>query len=300
MAEGLLLVDKPSGMTSHDVVAVVRRIAGIRRVGHAGTLDPLATGLLVLSCGRATRLIEYLVGTDKTYEATIRLGQATDSYDSEGVVTATAPVNSTAEEVAATLARFVGQIEQRPPRFSAVKRDGRRAYKLARAGEEFELPTRPVTIHSLELLSFGSPELRLGISCSSGTYIRSLAHDIGQELGCGGHITALRRSTVGRFQIADSVPLNRLTAENIADHLLPVDTAAAALPELTFDIDDAKRLMNGLKVARTESENVGQLARAYSPGRAFLGIVAAEEGYWRPRKMFVPPVKFTENRQHDA
>ena len=197
MTSGILLLDKPIGPTSHDAVARVRRAAGLRRVGHAGTLDPLASGLLLLGLGPAARFLEYLVGLDKTYETTVRLGQATTTYDAEGEVTAERPVDVSAAQLAAALDAFRGPIRQRVPPHSAVKRDGRPLYESARRGVTLDLPEREVVIHALDLLAFDPPFVSLRVACSSGTYIRSLAHDLGAALGSGGHVAALRRTAVG-------------------------------------------------------------------------------------------------------
>jgi tRNA pseudouridine55 synthase len=198
---GVLCVDKPLGMTSHDVVGRTRRVAGLRRVGHAGTLDPLATGVLLLCLGRAARLIEYLVGHDKVYETTVRLGQTTATYDAEGEVLAERPfLHLTLSQIEAALEAFRGDIVQQPPIYSAIKQGGQPLYKLARQGKtEVARPYRPVTIHELTRLSWEPPHLSLRIACSSGTYIRSLGYDLGEALGCGGHLSALRRLAVGRF-----------------------------------------------------------------------------------------------------
>jgi tRNA pseudouridine55 synthase len=174
---GLLILDKPTGLTSHDAVQRVRRISGVRRAGHAGTLDPLASGVLLVCVGPATRLVEYLVGHDKTYETTVRLGQTTTTYDAEGDITRERPVRVDESQIAAALDAFRGAIRQQVPAFSAVKRDGQPLYKAARRGDEMELPLREVVVHSLELLVFEPPLLSLRVACSSGTYIRSLVHD---------------------------------------------------------------------------------------------------------------------------
>jgi tRNA pseudouridine55 synthase len=204
---GLLVINKPIGLTSHDVVNKVRWLSGIRRVGHAGTLDPLASGVLLLAVGRATRLIEYLVGRSKRYQAVVRLGQETDTYDREGEVVAERPVQVTDSQLEAALERFRGPIEQVPPMFSAVKQGGQPLYRLARRGQAVERPARAITIYELSLLDWRPPEIELLIHCSSGTYIRSLAHDLGQVLGCGGHLATLRRLAVGDFTLDQAVPL---------------------------------------------------------------------------------------------
>ena len=284
---GILCVDKPLGITSHDVVGRVRRVAGLRRVGHAGTLDPLATGVLLLALGRATRLIEYLVGHDKVYETTVRLGQTTATYDAEGDVLEERPfTHLTLPKIEAALEPFRGDILQQPPIYSAIKKDGQPLYKLARQGKtDVERPYRPVTIHELTLLNWEPPYLLLRIHCSSGTYIRSLGHDLGETLGCGGHLSELRRLSVGDFGIETAVPLDDLTQDNIADYLLPPDTAVRHLPRLDLPETAAADILQGKPIPQT-GESLAELLRAYGPDGEFLGVVAAEDEQWRARKMF--------------
>lgn len=284
---GMLCVDKPLGMTSHDVVGRVRRVAGLRRVGHAGTLDPLATGVLLLALGRTTRLIEYLVGHDKVYETTVRLGQSTTTYDAEGEVVEERPfLHLTRPHIEEALNQFRGDILQQPPIYSAIKQGGQPLYKLARQGKtDVARPYRPVTIHELTLLSWEAPYLSLRINCSSGTYIRSLGHDLGEVLGCGGHVSALRRLSVGDFGVETAVPLTALTPDNITDYLLPPETAVRHLPRLDLPETAAADILQGKVVDQTEPFPA-ELARAYGPDGQFLGVVAAEDSQWIARKMF--------------
>ncbi len=285
--EGVLNIDKPGGLTSHDVVNRIRRLTGIRRIGHAGTLDPLATGVLLLCIGRTTRLVEYLVGHDKVYEVTVRLGQTTNTYDAEGEVVMERPfTHLTTIQIEQALVPFRGLIQQKPPIYSAIKKDGQPLYKLARAGVEVDVPAREVTIHRLELLDVTLPELRLRVNCSSGTYIRSLAHDLGEALGCGGHVTALRRTAVGDFGVADAVPLADLTAQNWPEYLLAGDTAVTHLPRLDLSADQKTALQNGLRPPRQPSQPQSHLLRAYDAAGQFVGIVTAHEEYLQARKMF--------------
>ncbi len=281
---GLLIIDKPAGPTSHDVVGRVRRVAGMRRVGHAGTLDPLASGLLLVGVGRATRLIEYLVGLDKVYETTVRLGQATTTYDAEGEVTAEKLVTVDEAAIRVALDAFRGTIRQRVPSFSAVKRDGQPLYKRARRGEVIDLPEREVTIHTLDLLAYEPPLLTLRVASSSGTYIRSLAHDLGQALGCGGHVVALRRTAVGRFTLADAVALDELTPELFDVRLLPPQAAVTHLTRVAFSADEARLLGQGQRPPAPDEVPPGDVA-AFGPDEQFLGIVTTEAGEWRARKM---------------
>lgn len=286
LVEGVLNVDKPRGMTSHDVVNHVRRASGVRRVGHAGTLDPLATGVLLLCLGRATRLIEYLAGQPKTYEAAIRLGQVTNTYDAEGEVVAERPVEVTASDITAALAQFRGPIRQRPPLYSAIKKGGQPLYKLARQGVEVEAPLRTVTIYELELLSWVTPTLTVRVVCSSGTYIRSLAHDLGKVLGCGGHVSALRRTAVGAFGVGTAVPLAELSGDNLRSFLLPADAAVRHLPRLELTSTDARRLQQGQRVAQQPDHPPAELVRVYDTAGRFIGVAVANGPYWQARKMF--------------
>lgn len=287
--QGILNIDKPGGMTSHDVVARVRRLVGIRRVGHTGTLDPLATGVLLVCLGRTTRLVEYLVGRPKTYETTIRLGQTTDTYDAEGTVIAEHPIAVAQSEVEAALARFRGPIRQQPPLYSAVKQGGQPLHKLARQdaarAAQIERPFRDVTIYELDLLAFRLPWLQLRIVCSSGTYIRSLAHDLGQVLGCGGHVAVLRRLAVGEFGVETAVHLDQLTANNWHGYLLPGEAAVAHLPRLHLTLEASEQLQQGKRLLRRAGQPTAELVAAYDEVGAFIGVVAAEEGYWRPKKI---------------
>ena len=289
---GVLNVDKPAGCTSHDVVGRVRRLAGLRQVGHAGTLDPMATGVLVLCLGRATRLLEYLTGQPKSYLAEVTLGATTDTYDAEGETVDRRPVTAvTHEQLDGALDAFRGEIMQRPPAYSALKRDGVPLYQRARAGEQVEVEARPVTVYSLELLAFDGQTVQLRIRCGAGTYIRSIAHDLGQALGCGGHLSALRRTAVGPFTVHDAVTLARLAeAGALPDALLPADAAVAHLPQVEMDAADAARLLHGQVIASAVPQPSG-LARAYGPDERFLGIVAFDprRQVWRPQKMLAGP-----------
>ena len=289
---GVLNIDKAAGWTSHDVVARVRRLAGQRQVGHAGTLDPLATGVLVVGLGAGTRLLEYATGQPKTYRAVITLGQTTTTYDAEGEVTTTSAVPPLSlDQVNAALDAFRGSIWQRPPAFSALKRDGVALYKLARAGEEVEVEPRPVTIYDLTLLALDGPRLELIVHCGAGVYIRSLAHDLGQALGCGAHLAALRRTAVGQFTVDRAVTLDQLAdaaqAGALAAHLLPVDALVAHLPRLETTQAEAERLLHGQTLAFGAASSDGELARAYNAQGEFVGIVRAdvERRLWRPHKV---------------
>lgn len=246
---GLLVVDKPPQMSSHAVVGRVRRILGTRRVGHAGTLDPMATGVLVLGVGRGTRLLHYLVGADKTYTATMRLGQSTTTDDADGELLGQVDASGcTLDDVRAAAATLTGEIEQVPSAVSAIKVDGRRAYARVRAGEEVSLPPRRVTVHDLRVdgARVVGPclDVDVRVDCSSGTYVRALARDLGTLLGVGGHLSALRRTRVGPFGLDDAVELEGLSADVRLRAL--GDAAAAFLPTRTLTADEAARVAHGV------------------------------------------------------
>ncbi len=221
LSEGFLLIDKPAGMTSHDVVDRLRRITGIRTIGHAGTLDPFATGLLIMGVGRsATKRLAEMMATEKEYVATARLGASSDTQDLTGVITETVDaVMPTREDIDAVLPRFTGAVMQVPPMYSAKKRDGKKLYELARAGEEVAREPIAITVHELEVLSYAAPDLTFRTRVSKGTYIRTLAHDIGATLGCGAYLTALRRTASGAHRVENASTLDELTPENWQEKL---------------------------------------------------------------------------------
>ncbi len=278
--DGILVVDKPCGMTSHDVVVQVRRLTGQKRVGHAGTLDPMAAGVLIVCLGRATRVVEYLTGLDKTYRAVIRLGVETDTYDADGQVVATRPVNLSETDLRSALSRFVGEIDQVPPMYSALKREGRRLYKLARKGVEVERPPRRVKVYDITLRAWqadGQPEATIDVRCSSGTYIRSLAHDLGAVLGCGAHLTALTRLASGSFTLDEAVKLADLEGlANLQGLLRPLDAALQGLPAITLDADQARRVTRGQAILwnGVEASTADSLYRVYNPDGTVVAIMA--------------------------
>ena len=294
MPDGFLIIDKPLTWTSFDVVAQVRRLVGERRIGHAGTLDPLATGVLPLALGRATRVVEYLSDAGKAYDAVVHLGVSTTTYDREGEVTYTAAPAQIPDlaQVAAALARFRGPQEQLPPMHSAVKQGGKRLYELARAGQEVERRPRPITISRLDVIEYTPPQLRLAVECSKGTYIRTLAHDLGTALGCGAHLAALVRTQHGPFSLAEAVPLDALAAAVTdgawAQHLQPLDRALTHLPALTLDADEARRVQQGQGLARlAPAGDAAPLARLYGPDGRLLALAAWQPatGRWQPTKV---------------
>jgi tRNA pseudouridine55 synthase len=264
---GLVVVDKPGGMTSHDVVARVRRLAGTRKVGHAGTLDPMATGVLVLALNRATRLLGHLTVTEKSYDATIRLGASTTTDDAEGEVVETRSTDGLTEDaVRAAVTAFVGEIDQVPSSVSAVKVDGKRAYARVRAGEQVELPPRRVTIHALEVTGVDLPDVRVTVHCSSGTYIRAIARDLGASLGVGGHLTALRRTSVGPFTLADARTLDDLSQELA---ITPIAEAArAAFPAVELGGEQAAHV----RVGRRLELSLDTVTALFAPDGEFLAL----------------------------
>jgi tRNA pseudouridine55 synthase len=275
-------VDKPSGWTSHDVVARVRRLIGQQRVGHTGTLDPLASGVLPVLLGRATRLADLVQSGRKTYVARLRLGMATDTDDAEGAVVAEQPVPSLSEPlVQEALAAFTGQIEQTPPRYSAVKIAGRRAYAIARAGGELALAPRTVTIYDLRLVDWSPELLTLEVTCSKGTYIRALARDVAARLGTVGHLASLQRTRVGPFQLSDSRGLDELAERGVASMLLPASRALPEAPSVCLDAGRAARFANGqaIHVAGLRGDDVW----VYDPVGRLIGLGAADGERLKPR-----------------
>jgi len=289
---GILNIDKPKGLTSHDVVAQVRRLSGQRRVGHSGTLDPLATGVLLLCLGQATRVSEYLVASEKTYRAGIRLGVSTDTYDSEGQVIQQAEwEHVTRDQVAKALQGMLGPLQQTPPMYSAIKHQGTPLYRLARRGETVERRPRQVMIHAADLLEWNAPHLEVRIRCSKGTYIRSLAHDLGQQLGCGAHLTSLTRLAVGRFQLEKAFTLDQVQAAaekgELRSLLLPMDAALQSLPSATVDADLAARIRFGQRIQLPGAPQ-GGLLRAYTTDGALLALLRSHrQGEWQPHKVFL-------------
>lgn len=246
--DGILLLDKPPGITSHDVVDRVRRTLGIRRVGHAGTLDPMATGLLVLGVGRATRLLRFLGELDKTYEGTGRLGQETDTLDAEGTVVRAAEVHVSEEELGEAMVTLVGDIEQRPPAYSAVKVGGRKLYQAARRGQAVEAPPRTVHVRSFDLLGFDGRDFEFRAVVSGGTYVRSLVAEVGGRLGCGAHLMRLVRTAIGAFSVADASPVDD------PGRPLPPERAVAHLPAYAVGPEEAAAARHGRCLAPTGIE----------------------------------------------
>jgi tRNA pseudouridine55 synthase len=278
-AEGLLLVDKPAGVTSHDVVDVVRRAHRTRKVGHAGTLDPMATGLLLIGIGRATRLLRFLGGLPKTYEGTLRLGVETSTLDAEGDVVREAAVDVTEAEVTAAMRALVGESLQRPPAYSAVKVGGRKLYEAAREGERLEADPRPIRVDAFDLVSFDPPDATFRVTCSGGTYVRVLAADVGAALMCGAHLKALRRTAIGPYAVDDAV------APDGAREPLPVDAAVGHLPRLDVDTQEALAASHGKPLG--PAGLTGPYA-VFGPEGRLIGVYEDDGPRARPQVILAP------------
>ena len=281
---GIVIIDKPAGWTSQDVTARLRRVFGTRRIGHGGTLDPMATGVLPVFVGRATRGVEFFEHAEKTYETELLLGVATDTEDTTGTVLLRREVSVTPEQLAAVLERFRGEIMQIPPMYSALKVNGQKLCDLARKGRQVERQPRPVTIHELTLLSREGDTLRLRVRCSKGTYIRTLCADIGEALGCGGCMQALRRTQAGEYTIAEAVPLQQLLeAAEPETYLRDVDTMFRGYPGVKLTVNQEKRCRNGNAFSVSLP---GGTYRAYSQSGEFLMLAKVEDGVMSTIKSF--------------
>ncbi|HEY4693212.1 MAG TPA: tRNA pseudouridine(55) synthase TruB [Bellilinea sp.] len=288
---GVLVVDKPVGLTSHEVVQIIRRGTYIRRAGHTGTLDPRASGVLVVLLGPAVRLSEYVSASDKRYQAVVLLGKTTDTYDADGRVLTSNPVdNITEAQFEETLQQFVGEIEQVPPPYSAIKIKGRKAYEMAREGEDFDLQPRKINVYSLELLEWAPPEAVIDVYCSSGTYIRSLANDLGKMLGCGAHLVGLRRTKSGRFTLRDAVPLRKLR-ESFDDgswyqYVIPAAEALSDWPSIELTEANVDAIRHGHRVPG--EAGIGKMARGISLDGELVALLEfdAASNEWQPKKVF--------------
>jgi tRNA pseudouridine55 synthase len=277
--EGLVLVDKPAGITSHDVVDVVRRRLGTRKVGHAGTLDPMATGLMLIGVGRATRLLRYLSGLDKAYEGTARLGVRTDTLDADGEVLETRAVTSPRNDLAEAMARLTGDLMQVPPAYSAVKVGGRTMHEAARKGEVLPAQARPVCVRTFELSSYRPPDFEFTVSCSSGTYVRVLVSDVGDRLGCGAHLTRLVRSSVGPFLLEEAVPPDEVAEPR------PVETVVRHLPRVDLIADEATAASHGRPLAPA---GIGGPYGVYDPDGNLVGVYRDEHAKAVPEVILAP------------
>lgn len=299
---GILCIDKPQGFTSFDVVAKMRGIAQMRRIGHAGTLDPMATGVLPLFFGRATKACDILPSGDKRYTAEFRLGITTDTQDITGTVLSERPVTADTPMVRAAAAEFVGGIQQTPPMYSAVKVNGQRLYDLARQGLEVERASRPVTIYAIEFLSCDSVShtYRIDVRCSKGTYIRTLAADIGEALGCGAVLTALRRTEAAGFPLKSCITLARAQelaeAGELATAALPISEAFAELPRVTLNEKQTKMFLNGVRMDPTRIQNTSASGRmsVWSKGGVFLGTAEIKGSDFQMERLFTLIENFAE------
>lgn len=282
--DGIVIVDKPQGWTSQDVTARLRRVFGTRRIGHGGTLDPMATGVLPVFVGRATRAVEFFEHAEKTYETVLRLGITTDTEDMTGTVLTEENVSFTEEQLQETLAAFRGEILQVPPMYSALKVNGRKLCDLARKGKTVERQPRPITIHELTLVERGENTLRLRVRCSKGTYIRTLCKDIGEKLGCGGCMESLRRVAAGEYTIGEAVPLQTLLdAEEPEKYLRDVDTMFRNYPAVTLTSNQENRCRNGNAFSVSLAPGT---YRAYSQGGEFLMLAKVDGGVMSTIKSF--------------
>ena len=290
VVSGVFVIDKPVGLTSHDIVQIVRRGTGIRRVGHTGTLDPRASGVLVVLLGPAVRLSEFVSASDKSYQATVRLGSRTETFDAESEPSEEMPVNVTEDEFIELIKGYEGEIEQVPPPYSAVKVDGKKAYELARKGEEVELEPRMINVYNLDLLEWAPPEVVVDVKCSSGTYVRSLANDIGEALGIGAHLVGLRRTSSGQFTLRDLISLRRLREAfdtgTWAEHLIPASEALNDWYTIELDEDLLEKVRNGHRIPAEEGRE--GWARAVSEQGDLVALLEIVEDAqeWQPRKVF--------------
>lgn len=298
--DGILNINKATGMTSHDVVAKIRKLLKQKRIGHAGTLDPAASGVLPICAGQGTRVAEYLSESGKAYQANIVFGTVTDTYDAEGVVVRKASTaDLTLAKIEEVLPRFLGAQMQVPPSYSAIKLEGQPAYKRARAGEEVALEARPIVIYSLEIIDWIPPMLTLAVECSKGTYIRSLAYDLGVQVGCGAYLDGLVRTRSGPFSLADSITLEQLAAAvddaSVQRYLYPVDKALGQYPALLLDAESVERVKHGNAFVSHSRDDPGgptadsSLARVYDESGHFLAIAEWDAGQklWQPKKVFI-------------
>lgn len=284
------MVDKPIGMTSHEVVQVIRRGTNIRRAGHTGTLDPRASGVLVILIGPAVRLSEYVSASDKRYQAIIHLGARTDTFDGEGRITGTDPLEITESRFEEELKKFVGEIEQTPPPYSALKLQGKPAYERAREGEEVEMQPRIIHVYSLDILEWAPPEVTVDVHCSSGTYIRSLANDLGEKLGCGAYLSGLRRTMSGRFTLKDAIPLRKLVESFESggwhNYIIPAAEALSEWPSIILSNEQVEAIRHGHRIPAQGKED--QMVRGITGQGELVALLEfdPQTKEYQPRKVF--------------
>jgi len=286
--DGVINVYKPEGITSFDVVWKIRKLAHTKKVGHTGTLDPLATGVLPICIGKGTKIVDYIMNGSKEYKAVLKLGIITDTYDREGKIINESLVDLTEEEVITTIKGFIGEISQVPPMYSALKVNGVRLYELARKGIEIERKERKITIFDIEILEIKLPYVSFIVKCSKGTYIRSLCYDIGDQLKCGGAMWALERIKTSIFHLDNSVHLEALTEDNIANNIISIEEALGEYPAITFDSSFKKELLNGVEVYDKEVINPlikEQVYRVYLTDKVFLGLGNLHKNGFKIKKL---------------
>lgn len=288
--DGILNINKPTGMSSFDVVRVVKKAAKTKKVGHTGTLDPEASGVLPICIGRATKLVDYIMSDYKIYEVELKLGITTDTYDREGKVLQTSEVNLSENDVKEVIKSFMGEIDQVPPMYSALKVNGQRLYNLARQGIEIERKSRKIHIYNIDILSVDLPVVHFTVKCSKGTYIRSLCYDIGEKLKCGGTMWNLKRTQTGSFNILDSMELDQLNVDNIHNYLIPMDKALESYPKVVIDKKYEKLILNGVNVkdnAIIGNMETNKLYRVYLGENDFVGIGVKKDFGFKMTKLLV-------------
>ncbi|APM38799.1 tRNA pseudouridine(55) synthase TruB [Clostridium kluyveri] len=288
--DGILNINKPEGMTSFDVVRKVKFMLKNKKIGHTGTLDPIASGVLPVCVGRATKFADYMVQSKKIYLAELRLGITTETYDREGSVVNTKDVHLKREDIIEEILSFQGEIEQVPPMYSALKVNGKRLYELARKGIEIERKKRKITIYSIDIVKIELPYVSFKVTCSKGTYIRSLCNDIGNNLNCGGTMWNLKRMSTGNFDIADSIALEDLDSENILKCIIPIDKALYGYPEVLVEDRYVKKILNGISIKDESFLNKtikDKLYRVYIEGNKFIGIGINKDFQFKMVKLFV-------------
>lgn len=288
--DGILNINKPTGMSSFDVVRVVKKVAKTKKVGHTGTLDPEASGVLPICIGRATKLVDYIMSDYKIYKVELKLGITTDTYDREGKILQTSEVNSSEDDVKKVIKSFEGEIDQIPPMYSALKVNGERLYNLARKGIEIERKARKIHIYDIDILSMELPIVQFTVKCSKGTYIRSLCYDIGEKLKCGGTMWNLKRTQTGSFSISNSVELEQLNVDNIHNYLIPMDKALESYPKIVIDKKYEKLILNGVNVkdnAIIGNMEINKLYRIYLGENDFVGIGVKKDFGFKMTKLLV-------------
>lgn len=288
--DGILNINKPTGMSSFDVVRVVKKVAKTKKVGHTGTLDPEASGVLPICIGRATKLVDYIMSDYKVYKVELKLGITTDTYDREGKILQTSEINSSEDDIKNAIKSFEGEIDQIPPMYSALKVNGQRLYNLARKGIEIERKARKIHIYDINILSMELPIVKFTVKCSKGTYIRSLCYDIGEKLKCGGTMWNLERTQTGSFSISNSVELEQLNVDNIHSYLIPMDKALESYPKIIIDKKYEKLILNGVNVkdnAIIGNMEINKLYRIYLGENDFVGIGVKKDFGFKMTKLLV-------------